>query len=101
MAVSASRPVASCKRLQRRCGQRVESALRRASALSPARALCEWHDRTHTVTVTDEGFEYTGKHYSSLTKIAKKITGAHWSGPRFFGILAAGMPRPDKGRDHE
>jgi len=23
--------------------------------------------------------------YPSLTKIANKITGAHWSGPRFFG----------------
>ncbi|PNE10872.1 MAG: hypothetical protein CR217_12085 [Beijerinckiaceae bacterium] len=30
----------------------------------------------------------------SLTKIAKKITGAHWSGPRFFGLLAAGAERP-------
>jgi len=64
-----------------------------------ARLVREWHGRTHTVTVTDEGFEYAGTSYSSLTKIAKKITGAHWSGPRFFGLLAAGAARPAKGAE--
>ena len=54
-----------------------------------ARLVREWHDRTHTITVTEDGFEYAGSSYSSLTKIAKKITGAHWSGPRFFGLLPA------------
>ena len=60
-------------------------------ALKPgARLVREWHGRTHTVTVTEDGFEYAGTSYSSLTKIAKKITGAHWSGPRFFGLVRAG-----------
>jgi hypothetical protein len=60
-------------------------------ALKPgARLVREWHGRTHTVTVTEDGFEYAGTTYSSLTKIAKKITGAHWSGPRFFGLVRAG-----------
>jgi hypothetical protein len=36
--------------------------------------------------VTEHGFEYAGKSYSSLSKIAQAITGAHWSGPRFFGL---------------
>ena len=59
-------------------------------ALKPgARLVREWHGRTHTVTVTEDGFEYAGTSYSSLTKIAKKITGAHWSGPRFFGLARA------------
>jgi Protein of unknown function (DUF2924) len=58
-----------------------------------ARLVREWHGRTHTVTVTDEGFEYAGASYPSLTKIAKKITGAHWSGPRFFGLLARSTAR--------
>ena len=52
-----------------------------------ARLVREWHGRTHTVTVTDDGFESAGTTYPSLTKIAKKITGAHWSGPRFFGLV--------------
>jgi hypothetical protein len=34
----------------------------------------------------DGGFRYRDKTYASLTAIAKEITGAHWSGPRFFGI---------------
>jgi len=29
----------------------------------------------------------------SLTKIARKITGAHWSGPRFFGLQAKDKDR--------
>ena len=55
-----------------------------------ARLVREWHGRTHTITVTEEGFEYAGTSYSSLTKVAKKITGGHWSGPRFFGLVRAG-----------
>jgi Protein of unknown function (DUF2924) len=51
-----------------------------------ARLVREWHGRTHTVTVTEDGFEYAGANYASLSKVAKKITGAHWSGPRFFGL---------------
>jgi Protein of unknown function (DUF2924) len=62
-----------------------------------ARLVREWGGRTHTVTVTEDGFEYAGENYPSLTKIAKKITGAHWSGPRFFGLLAAGAERPSNG----
>jgi NAD(P)-dependent dehydrogenase (short-subunit alcohol dehydrogenase family) len=54
--------------------------------------------RTHTVTVTEDGFEHAGEKYPSLTNIAKKITGAHWSGPRFFGLPAAGAERPGKGQ---
>ena len=53
---------------------------------SGARLVREWRGRTHTVTVTEEGFQYDGRHYPSLTQIARAITGAHWSGPRFFGL---------------
>jgi hypothetical protein len=62
-----------------------------------ARLVREWHGRAHTVTVTEDGFEYAGTNYASLSKIAEKITGAHWSGPRFFGLPAAGTERPTKG----
>jgi hypothetical protein len=64
------------------------------------RLVREWHGRTHTVTVTEEGFEYGGTVYTSLTKIAKRITGAHWSGPRFFGLVRAIAPdRSNRGDD--
>ena len=39
------------------------------------------------MVVTEDGFEYAGKAFPSLTKIAHAITGAHWSGPRFFGLI--------------
>jgi hypothetical protein len=58
------------------------------------RLVREWHGRTHTVTVTEDGFEYDGASYPSLTKIAKAITGAHWSGPRFFGLGAQDKRHP-------
>ena len=48
--------------------------------------LRQWRGHVHTVLVRDDGFEYEGQHYRSLTVIAEKITGAHWSGPRFFGL---------------
>ena len=65
-----------------------------------ARLVREWHGRTHTVTVAEDGFEYAGTTYPSLTKIAKKITGAHWSGPRFFGLVRAAALRSSNGGDN-
>jgi len=46
----------------------------------------EWRGHTHTVLVGENGFEYEGQRYRSLTVIAERITGTHWSGPRFFGV---------------
>ena len=46
----------------------------------------QWRGHTHAVLVRDSGFDYEGERYRSLTVIAKRITGAHWSGPRFFGL---------------
>ena len=58
-----------------------------AAPLKPgARLVREWHGRTHTVAVLDDAFEFEGRRYRSLTQIAREITGAHWSGPRFFGL---------------
>jgi len=45
-----------------------------------------WRGHTHSVLVGEDGFEYDGQRYRSLTVIAERITGAHWSGPRFFGV---------------
>ena len=62
-----------------------------------ARLVREWAGRMHAVTVYEDGFEYEGAIYPSLSKIAEKITGAHWSGPRFFGLPAAAQKRRDAG----
>ncbi len=46
----------------------------------------EWNGRIYRVLVTDDGFEMDDQSYRSLSAIAKRITGAGWSGPRFFGL---------------
>lgn len=53
---------------------------------SGTRLVREWRGVTHAVLVHAHGFEWNGKRYRSLTIIAREITGAHWSGPRFFGL---------------
>ena len=50
------------------------------------RLVRSWRDKMHHVLVLDEGYEFDGRRYQSLTQIAQDITGAHWSGPRFFGL---------------
>lgn len=51
-----------------------------------ARLVREWNGRTYTICVIEEGFVYKDKVWSSLSAIARDITGAHRSGPRFFGL---------------
>jgi hypothetical protein len=51
-----------------------------------ARLIREWNGRTHTVMVEEDGFSYAGQTYRSLSAVARDITGARWSGPRFFGL---------------
>ena len=46
----------------------------------------QWRGHAYSVLVREDGFEYQGQRYRSLTVIAERITGAHWSGPRFFGL---------------
>jgi hypothetical protein len=84
--------------LTRELGRKGSIAVTSDLSLQPGtRLVREWRGRTHTVVVTTDGFEYVGKAFKSLSKIAHVITGAHWSGPRFFGLLhkAALNDQPD------
>lgn len=57
------------------------------TSLKPGTQLIrEWGSTAHHVLVCEEGFEYDGRQFTSLSQIARLITGAHWSGPRFFGL---------------
>jgi hypothetical protein len=49
----------------------------------------EYQGRRHTVTVEREGYVWAGQPYSSLSAIARVITGTAWSGPRFFALKSA------------
>lgn len=53
---------------------------------SDARLVREWNGVSHVVDRVEEGFVYRGRTYASLSGIAREITGARWSGPRFFGL---------------
>jgi Protein of unknown function (DUF2924) len=49
--------------------------------------LIREHDGVdHRVTVVDEGFEWQGSTFASLSAVAKAITGTNWNGYRFFGL---------------
>src|ERR1700732_4931198 len=50
------------------------------------RLVREWRGVTHTVLIHADGIEWRGQRYRSLSVVARKITGARWSGPRFFGL---------------
>ena len=50
----------------------------------------EFGGTRHTVTIVPEGFVWQEKTYSSLSAIARIITGANWNGPRFFGLREGG-----------
>ena len=50
------------------------------------RLMREWNGTMYSVLVTADGFDFAGRTWSSLTMIARQITGAHQSGPRFFGL---------------
>jgi len=85
------------RKLDRLAG-RTDAGKARAEVLRPslrpgARLIRDWHGKTHQVLVLDSGFLFEERHYSSLTHIARDITGSNWSGPRFFGLRA-----PKKGR---
>jgi hypothetical protein len=50
------------------------------------RLVREWRGVTHMVLIHADGIEWRGQRYRSLSVVARKITGARWSGPRFFGL---------------
>ena len=53
----------------------------------------EYGGERHTVTVVADGFQWRSETYSSLSTIARSITGTNWNGPRFFGLRDAKEPR--------
>lgn len=71
-----------------------QQASGREYRLAPGTALIrQYHGVEHHVLATSDGqYEYQGRAYSSLSMIARVITGCRWSGPLFFGLKKAGPP---------
>jgi hypothetical protein len=68
---------------------RENKSVRRSLSVG-TRLVREWNGKTISVEVREEGYLYADKLYGSLSEIARVVTGAHWSGPRFFGIKRRG-----------
>ena len=80
----------TARKLEQTGAERVGSSAPKPAqpvSLKPGtRLVREWHGTTHTVLVHADGVEWRGQRYRSLSVVAREITGAHWSGPRFFGL---------------
>ncbi len=78
-AVSVDQPLELMPKAKRKSSPRL-------SLVPGSRLVREWNGQAYTVSVIKEGYVYKDRTWSSLSAIAKDITGAHWSGPRFFGL---------------
>ena len=56
------------------------------NAAAGTRLIREWNGATYEVEVLESGYRWRGETWTSLSAIARAITGAKWSGPRFFGL---------------
>lgn len=54
------------------------------------RLLREWNGVTHEIEVMESGYRWNRESHTSLSAVARAITGTHWSGPRFFGLMDCG-----------
>ena len=80
------------QQLERLGGARGAEASRPADMLMPGTVLTREHGgKTHRVAVRADGaFDYDGERYTSLSAVARRITGTRWNGRRFFGLKKVG-----------
>ena len=69
-------------------GPSTAPARSRIELMPGTRLIREWNGQTISVDVTEEGFAYADRTWRSLSEIARHVTGAHWSGPRFFRLTS-------------
>jgi hypothetical protein len=58
----------------------------RDQPIAGTRLLRAYQGVEHTVTVLQDGYEWQGRPYKSLSAIARAITGTRWNGLVFFGL---------------
>jgi len=73
------------KPLDHSCTTTIEPAHDARTPLPGGLIVKQYRGRTHVVTVLDDGFQYEGCRFSSLSAIALAITGTKWNGYLFFG----------------
>ncbi len=74
------------KTTEHRLQQIAAGKAQRPKARPGTHLVREWNGRTYQVEVVEDGYRMDGRTWRSLSAIARHITGAHWSGPRFFGV---------------
>jgi hypothetical protein len=80
-------------RLAQKIEENPEAQLVNDANLQPgSRLVRDWRGKQYEVEILENGFAFEGRVYSSLSEIARLITGARWSGPRFFGTNKASKP---------
>jgi len=72
---------------------------RAAEFKAGTRLIREWHGQTHTIIILDDGVEWRGQRYASLSIVAREITGVRWSGPRFFGLRTGASASSSSGQE--
>jgi hypothetical protein len=80
---------ATARRLEQAADSLRRGAVKPAPPLSlkpGTRLVREWGGATYMVLIHADGIEWRGQRYRSLSVVARKITRARWSGPRFFGL---------------
>ena len=85
-------PVMVARELERMAGRSSLPApvMQRRALTNGTRLIREWNGQTIVVEVVEGRFSWDDRAYRSLSEIACEVTGAHWSGPRFFGLTRGG-----------
>lgn len=76
------------RQIRRLAHEKVRTVRAKAKIAEGVELVRIWQGTRHTVKSVAGGFEYQGTVYNSLSKVARMITGARWSGPVFFGLKA-------------
>lgn len=66
--------------------QKVEKESNVLSIADGTKLVREFKGKRYIVIVLNDGYEFNGEKYKSLSAIANKITGTRWNGKKFFGV---------------
>ena len=72
---------------QQKLDQIAAAKTKTSPALPGMRLVREWNGKLHVVTIgEDKVIRWNEREWSSLSEVARAITGTRWSGPAFFGL---------------
>lgn len=80
-----------------RAYKRAPAPSMKESAIKPGTRLVRmWKGQRHSVIVKENGFDYQGRVFTSLSEVAATITGTRWNGWVFFGLKKSTAPSKRK-----